>query len=153
MPNGSLGSIVWCLWLRHVDDGAGHGADEDHTARRFSLHKVLGDSACPIVCAIEIYTHELVQSIWRVSDGVEVFREAGRGDEMVDLSVSTDDFREGGIHRIWVRHITAVRGDFGFSEPSCQFGGIQKRALMQHAYSSTPGFSAMKWPTMASACR
>ena len=52
---------------------------------------MLRDSHCEEVCAIDVHSPELLQSVVRVRDGIEVFGEAGRCHEVIDFAVLLED--------------------------------------------------------------
>lgn len=115
MAHGSLGSVVRRLGLGHVDNGAGHAADHDNAAGSLALHQVLGDAGGEEVCAVDVDTPELLHAVERVRDGVEVLREAGRGDEIVDFAVLGKHFRDGGVDGVGARNVGIVCGHIGHS--------------------------------------
>lgn len=112
MPDGGFGGVVRRLRLRHVDNGAGHGADHDHRAFDLALHEMPRHFAGEKVRAVDIDAPELLHAVWWVCDGVEVFGEAGRCDEVVDFAVVSDYIGHNVLDRHVVRHVTVVRGDF-----------------------------------------
>ena len=112
MPDSGFGSIVGRLWLRHVDNGAGHGADHDHGAFDLALHEMPGYFAGEKVCAVNIDTPELLHAIWWVCDGIEIFGEAGRCDKVVDFAVVFDNVGDDVFDRHVVGHVAVVSRDF-----------------------------------------
>lgn len=108
VTDGSLGSVVWCLRLGNVDDGARHAANEDHGALSLTLHKVAGNSGCEEVSAINVDTPELLDAVVWVVDCVEVFGKASRSDQAVNLSVFGDDFLNDMRDGVRVGDITIV---------------------------------------------
>jgi len=80
MPHGRLGRIVRCLRLGHVDNMSRHGPDHHHTAPNLPFHQMLSEAGGPVVGAIEIDAHELVDPIGGVGNGIKVFGEACTGD-------------------------------------------------------------------------
>ena len=97
----------------------------------------------PEVGAIEIHTHQFVEAVRRVCNGVEVLGEAGGGDEMVNLAMSADYLVERASDRIGIRNIAEMRSDFRFPIRTRVSGGVLHFGLLE-TDSSTPGFSAMK---------
>lgn len=65
------------------------------------------------VCAIDIHTPELLQTIGWVCNGVKVLREAGRSDQVVDLSMVLDNVGDDRLDRVIVRDVAIVGSDFG----------------------------------------
>ncbi len=112
MPNGSFGRVVGCLGLRHIDNGARHGADHDHGAFDLALHEMSSYFAGEKVGAVDIDTPELLHAVWRVFDGIEVFGEAGRCDKVVYLAVVFDNVGNNLLDRHVVGHVTVVGRDF-----------------------------------------
>ena len=98
----------------------------------------------PEVGAIEIHTHQFVEAVGGVCNGVEVLGEAGGGDKMVDLAVSADDLVEGASDRLGIRDITEMRSDFRFPTKKTVVSGRVYQFGLLETDSSTPGFSAMK---------
>jgi len=102
MSDGSLCGVVWCLRLRHVDDGARHATDHYYAAGALALHEVLGDADREQVGAVHVNTPELLDAVVGVVDGVEVLGEASRCDEVVDLAVLADDIGNRSIDGVGV---------------------------------------------------
>ena len=117
MPDSGFGRVVGRLWLRHVDDGARHGADHDHGAFGLALDEVPSHFAGEKVSAVDIDAPELPHAVRWVLDGVEVFGEAGRCDQVVNLTVILDNVGDDLIDRVVVGHVTEVGRDFG--NPAC----------------------------------
>ena len=113
MSDGGLGRVVGRLRLRHVDNGAGHGADHDHGALGLALHEMPSDLAGEEVRAIDVDTPQLLHAVWRVCDGIEVFGEAGRCNKVVNLAVTLDNVGNDLLDRHVVGHVTVVSRDFG----------------------------------------
>lgn len=99
--------------LRHVDNGPGHAANEDHAAGALPLHEVAGDGRGKQVCAVDVDAPELAHAVNGVVDGLKVFGEAGRGDEMVNLAMLLDDLGNAGVDGGGVGHVSVVSGDSG----------------------------------------
>ena len=87
MPNRRFRGIIRRLWLGHVDDGPGHGPDHDDAARGFALHEVARHAHGEEIGAVDVDAPEFFHPVVGVGDGVVVFGEAGRGDEVVDFAV------------------------------------------------------------------
>ena len=115
MSDGGLGRVVRSLWLWNVDNGTAHAANHDDAALGLASHQVLGDGARPDVGTVDIDTPELLHTVVRVGDGVKVFGETGRSDQVVNLAVLLDDIGENGVHRIGVGHVGIVSSDLGES--------------------------------------
>ena len=71
-----LRGVIRGLRLRHVNDAAGHGSDQHHAAFRFPFHQVASYRCGVEISAVEIDAHELLQSVKRIGDGLEVLGEA-----------------------------------------------------------------------------
>ena len=71
-----------------------------------------GKCTGPKVGAIHVDAPEFVQTIGRIGNGVEVLREAGRGDEVVDFAVVGQDLVETGFDRLRVGNVGKVGRDF-----------------------------------------
>lgn len=118
-----LGSVVRCLRLWDVDNGAGHTANEDHRAGcRASFHEVFCYTRGEEVCAVHIDAPELLHSFVGVGDGIVVLGEAGTGDQMVDLAVFANNFGEGGLDGDWIGDVTMVSCDVGYTEDTLFLG-------------------------------
>ena len=113
MSHGCLCSIVRCLRLRHIDNGARHRANHNHTTLRLALHQMPSDLASKEVGPVNVHAPEFPQPIWWVCDSVKVLGETGRRNQMVDLAVVLDDFGDRGFDRLVVRDITEMRRDLG----------------------------------------
>lgn len=94
MPDSSFCCIVWSLRLRHIDDGTRHAANHDHAAVGLALHEVLGYSNCVQIGAVDIDTPKLLNAVVGVRDRIVVLGKSSRGDEIVNLAMSFEDFRE-----------------------------------------------------------
>lgn len=101
------------LGLGNVDNGARHAADQDHAATRLAAHEMASNAGGPEVGAIDIDGPQLAHAVDGVVDGLEVLGEAGRGDEVVDLSVGLDDLIDAGLDGIWVGDVTVVSRHIG----------------------------------------
>ena len=66
MAHGGLGRVVWGLGLRDVDNGTGHAANQDKTARNLALNQVLSDPSREVVRAINVDAPKLLHPIGRV---------------------------------------------------------------------------------------
>jgi hypothetical protein len=115
MSYGGFGGVVRCLWLRHVDDGARHAADEDNAARRVPLHQMLRDSHGVEVGSINVDPPELLDAVVGVRDGIVVFGEPGRCHQVVDFSMLFDNLGERLADRRRTRDIAEMGCDFGHS--------------------------------------
>jgi hypothetical protein len=85
MPHRSLCSVVWCLWLRDIDNGTRHGADEYDAAWRLPLHEMLCHSNGKKICAVHVDTPELLDAIIRITNCIIIFREAGGCDLLMSF--------------------------------------------------------------------
>lgn len=94
MPDSSFRGIVRGLGLRNIDNGTRHGSNHHHTAFDLPLHKVFCALNRPIVSAIDVNTPELVDSIWWVSNGIEILSEASRGNQMINFAVVLNDLSQ-----------------------------------------------------------
>lgn len=103
------------LGLGHVDDGARHAADHDDATRALALHEVASDGGGEEVGAVDVDSPELAHAINGVVDGLKVLGEASRGDEVVDLSVGSEDLGDAGLDGLGVRDVGVVGGDLGDS--------------------------------------
>ena len=112
MPDGSLGRVVGRLRLRHIDNGAGHGADHDHGALGLALHEMSGHFAGEKVGTVNIDAPELLHAVWRVCYGIEVLGEAGRCNKMIDFAMCLDNVGHDLFDGHVVGHVTVVGGDF-----------------------------------------
>lgn len=115
-----LGSVVGCLGLRNVDNGAGHTANHDNAARSLAFHQVLRDTRGEQVGTVHVDAPKLLDSVVGIADGVEVLSESGRGDQVVDLAVLLHDVAQHLGHRVGVRHIGVVCSHLGESVPASQ---------------------------------
>jgi hypothetical protein len=138
------------LWLRHIDDGAGHAADEDHAPWGLAFHQVLRDGDGEQVCAVDVDAPELADAVNRVIDGLEILGEAGGGDEVVDPAVLYDDFGDGGFDGFLGGDVGVVGCYFGDSGGGLVLGLDWK--VVGGTYWSAPGFSFLKFATSSSAC-
>lgn len=111
----SLGGVVRSLRLRDIDNSTGHTTDHDNAARRLALHQVFRNASCKKVCPIHVDTPKLLDAVVRVRDGVKVFGETGRSDQVVNLAVLLDDIGEDIVHRIGIGHVGIVSSDSGES--------------------------------------
>lgn len=68
------------------------------------------------ISSIHIHPPKLLHPLVRVGDGVVVLREAGRGDEVINLAVLGDDLAEGLVDRIGGCNVAVVGGDLGCAE-------------------------------------
>lgn len=75
------------------------------------------NASCEEVCSIHVDAPELLDTVVRVGDGVKVFGETGRSDQVVNLAVLLDDLGEDGVYRVGVGHVGIVSSDFGQSIP------------------------------------
>ena len=112
MPNGSFGRVVGRLRLRHVDNGAGHGADHDHGAFGLALHEMSGYFAGEKVSTVNIDAPQLLHAVWWVCYRIKVLGEAGRCNEMINLAMGLDNVGHDLLDRHVVGHVTVVGGDF-----------------------------------------
>ena len=113
MSHGCLCSIVRCLRLRHIDNGARHRANHNHAALCLALHQMPSNLATKEVCPVNIHAPELPEPVWWVCDSIKILGETGRCDQVVDLAVVLDNFGDRRFDRLIVRHIAEMRGDFG----------------------------------------
>lgn len=97
MPDCRFGCVVRGLWLWDIHDHSRHAPDHHHGPFGLALHQMSGKFTGPEVGAVYVDTPEFVQTVWRISDGVEVLREAGRRDEVVDLAVVCEDLVQAGF--------------------------------------------------------
>ena len=102
MPDGGFGCVVRSLWLGHVNDSAGHGTDHDDATLRLPCHQVFSDFGAEKVCAVDVYTPELLNTVRGIFNSIKVLRETRRGDKMVDLAVGFNDLSDRGLDRIMV---------------------------------------------------
>lgn len=107
-----LCGIVWCLWLRHVDNGAGHASNHDHAARNLTFHQVLGYTDREEVCPVHVHSPQLLHPVVGVRDSVEVLSETRGCNEVVDLAVGLNDFRDGCVDRVRIRYVSVVGRNF-----------------------------------------
>lgn len=96
------------------------------------------DFAGEEVCPIHINAPELPQTIWWVCDCVEVFGEAGGGDQVVYFAVDLDNFRNRGFDRLVVRDVAVV----GCNPGDTTVVLVQYRISGANVYFSAPGFSS-----------
>ena len=170
MTDSSLGGVVGCLGLRDVDDGAAHGADKGHGTGTLALHQVAGNTSCEQVGAVDVDAPKLLDTVEWVRDGVKVLGEAGRGYEVVNLSVPGNDLVDGVGHGIRVAHcsrsakayrnrvervdgrhtITVVAGDQW--NPIERLVDRAERATAGNTHFSAPGFSSRNCCMRISAC-
>ncbi len=101
------------LRLRNVDNGTGHAANEDHAARALPLHEMTGDGRSKQVCAVDVDAPELAHAVNGVVDSLKVLREAGRGDEVINLAVLLNDLGNAGVDGRGIGNVGVVSGDFG----------------------------------------
>ena len=113
MPDRRFGRIIRRLGLGHIDDGAAHTADEDHTSRALTLEQMARDARGEEVGAVDVDAPELLHAVVRVRDGVEVLGEAGGSHEVVQLAVRGDAFVDAGRDGVRVRHVAVVGGHLG----------------------------------------
>ena len=149
VPDSSLCCIVWGLRLGHVDDGTRHAANHDHAAWGLALHEVLGDSNCVQIGAVDIDAPELLNAVVRVRDCIVVLGESSRGDEIVHLAMSFEDFCERLVDRVRARDIAIVRGDFW--QPATDQQALALRLRMLKTYLEPDSFSFLKTSTSPSA--
>jgi len=97
MPYSSLGRIIRCLRLRHIDNGSRHRANHHHRALGLPVQQVTSDFASEEVCPIDVHTPQLLHPVWRVCNGVKILGEASGGDEVVDLAMILDDIGDDGL--------------------------------------------------------
>ena len=115
MPNGSFGRVIGRLRLRHIDNGAGHGADHDHGAFGLALHQMPRYFAGEKVCAVDIDTPKLLHAVWWVRNGIEILGKAGRGNQVIYLAVVFDNVSHDILDGYVVRHVAVMGGDFGYA--------------------------------------
>ena len=108
MANCSFRGVIRRLRLGNVDDCAGHGADHDHAAWGFTLHQVTRDSRREEVCSINIDPPELLDTVERIRDGIEVLGEARGGDQVVNLAMVLDNRLDCCIDRVRVGNVRIV---------------------------------------------
>jgi hypothetical protein len=108
MSYGSFGSVVRCLRLRDVDDCPGHAPNEHHAPLCIPLHQMSSHSNGKIISSVDIDAPKLVHSVRRIVDGVVILGEASRGDQMINLSVISEDFFEGIVDGLDIRDIGKV---------------------------------------------
>ena len=77
------------------------------------------------VRSVDIHGPELLEPLVRVLDSVEVLREAGGGDEVVDLAVRFDHLVDARVDRLWVRDVGVMCRDFRDAEWVSRIGGRQ----------------------------
>lgn len=65
------------------------------------------------VCAIHIDSKELAKTIHGVVSGLEVFGEASRGHQVVNLAMTGQDLSDAGVNAILVRDVGVVGSDLG----------------------------------------
>ena len=118
MPYGCFGGVVWCLGLRHVDNGAGHATDEDNAARRVPLHQMLRDSNGVKVRAVNVDSPKLLNAIVGVRNGIVVLGEAGRCHQVVDFAMLLNDLGKRLVDRRRARNIAEMSSNFGNSVKS-----------------------------------
>lgn len=111
VPYSSLGSVVRGLRLRHVHDCAGHGSDHDDASWRLALHQMPRDTSREQVRPVDIDTPEFLDSVIWIFYGVEVLGEAGRGNQVVDLTMLLHNLGNSGVDRVRVRNIGVMRCD------------------------------------------
>ena len=101
------------LRLGNVHNGTAHTANEDNATRRLALHEVLGDGGGEEISAVNIDIPQLAHALYGVVDGLKVLSEAGRGDQVINLSMLLDDVLYAGIDRRRVRDVGVMRCHLG----------------------------------------
>lgn len=94
MPDCSLSRVVWGLWLGHVNNGTRHATNQHKASWSFALHKMFGHSYCEKIGTVDDNAPELLHTVVGVGDRVEVLRESGGGNEVVNLSMLFDDLAD-----------------------------------------------------------
>ena len=113
MSDCGFGGVVRGLWLRYIDDGAGHGSDHHHRALSLAIEQMFSIFTSPEICAVDIDAPEFVEAVGRVGDGIKVFSKAGGGDQVVDFAMVTEDFGEAGFDGLVIRNVAEVGGNLG----------------------------------------
>lgn len=127
--------IVRSLWLRHVDNRTGHASYHDDASWRLSLHQMFRHASCEEICAIHIYTPQLLHPFIRIGNGIVVLDETCRGDQMIDLAMFFDDLGQCAGDRIRIRHITVVCRDFRGSKHAGIFAIGNVRTVVSFRFS------------------
>ncbi len=110
-----LGRVVRRLRLRHVDNAAGHAANEDEAAAaRAPLHQVPRHRHRRMVRAVDVDAPQLRHALGRVRRRRVVLREAGRRDETVDAPVLLHNVRHHGGNGLGRRHVGIMRRHFWY---------------------------------------
>jgi len=115
MSDSSLGSIVWRLRLRHVDDRTGHRSDHDDAALGLALHQMPRKSGCAQVGAVDVDAPQFLNAVEGVTDCVEVLRESGGRHHAVDFAMLFDDGCHRAIDGIGGGDVAGVGCDAGVS--------------------------------------
>ena len=76
------------------------------------------DASCKEICAVNIDTPKLLESIIWVRNSIIVLRKPSRGDKVVDLSVIFEDFLDSRVDGIRIRDIGVMSCNFGNSTDS-----------------------------------
>lgn len=103
------------LGLGHIHNGAAHAADEDHAALGLALHEVASDSGGKQPGAIDVDGIKLAHTVDGILGGIEVLGEAGRGYEVVNLAMLSNDVGNTGVDALLVGYIGVVSSDLGGS--------------------------------------
>lgn len=101
------------LGLRHVHNGTRHASDHNNATGSLSLHEVAGNRAREEVGSVNVDSPELAKTVDRIVDSFEIFGEASRGNQVVNLAVLLDDFGNASINRFGIADIGVVGGDLG----------------------------------------
>jgi len=115
MSHSCLGGVVGSLGLRDIDNGTRHAANHDNTSRNLSFHEVLGHRHSVQIGTVDIDTPKLLHAVMGVRNGIVVFGEAGRGDEVVHFAMLLQDLGEGLVDGGRTRNIAEMGCDFGDS--------------------------------------
>jgi hypothetical protein len=111
VADSCLCSVVWCLWLWYINNGARHTSNEHNASWCISRHQVLCDSNCEKICAIDIDAPELADPVDRVIDGLEVLCESCRCDQVVNLAMLFDNLSNSCLNRFLRRYVGIMSGD------------------------------------------
>ena len=140
MAHGRFGGIVRCLWLRNVDNGARHAADEDNATRRVPLHQMLRNSHGVEVGPVHVDSPKLLDAVVGVRDGIVVLGESGRCHQVVDSAMLFQDVRKRLVDRRRARDIAEMGCDFGNSVKTLVGDNWQKIGAVSHVASRVLGF-------------
>lgn len=111
LPDSCLGRVIRSLGLRHIDNSTGHASNHDNATAGLALDQVPGNPSREVIGTVDVDGPAFLHPLGGVVDGVEVLRETGGGDKVVDMAVLGNDLVDGCVDGVGATNVGVVSGD------------------------------------------